>query len=968
MLNETSHVLDRLRAADRAHQRERGAGLLLRSVKYGLALILAAFVLDVALQLSAGWRLGILLGLAAGALMLVGASAYLAWVRRNRLEHIARLLEDRDRSLGSKLINFLQLQTESRDMTLSPLTRALAREAVDGYAGELRTIPLERAARTDDLRRQSMRAFWALLAFAALLAGFYRVTAVEILRFVDPFGDHPAYSFTRLEIVSPGPGGTNVLYGGHALFKVRTGGHRPKEVLITAHPPGHPEDRVSLPMYDKGRQGFDQQIENVRGELEVFAETRDGRAQSRKRRVGVVLTPQLEGAFVQVTPPAYTGLKTEETAYAFKGLRALADSAIRFRLRSNRPLRGGQLELLAGGEISQAVVLEPVSEQEVAGTLTATQSGRLRFRLEDVDGISSDSPWEGALTVTQDLPPRIRIAEPRSDSLVAMDFKVEGLIEAGDDYGLSQVRIHRGLNGVYGPAKTIDYSSIVRTSQEAIPFDIGTLGIEPGDVITLFAEAVDTAPEPHFARSQILHMQVISVSEYNDFLRERTDLADLESKYDALVQEMQEWIEQQSELGKAAEQLKKELPASADERQSEALARRLDQLLAEQGALNQQLDQHADRLEHFVRDEPLYDVEKDLQELLREQAARIRDSTRTNQASSADIARQSMPDGGSRGLTPEMLSQFKQASDEQMARLGGVQEDVEHDVVETLAEMGQMQELLKDFNHFAALYEAQQQIVEGIRPYNRPGELSREDQLAMKDLAGMEMEVGEGLEALEKKLRADAAAAEDLFPKAAQSGRDLADAFRDLRLRTLVHQATAAMLAAKGESAFQVADRLRGEMQDLFGECQAGGNCPSAGELDQYLRLVRSLNPGRNFEQMAQNRTFRPGMGMGLGLGMGIGASGSSGYAVMSAAPLDVLGNEQFGGRGATARPSDRFGRAGTLAVAGAGDPDVSEPHALDHLERVDRESGAVVTETLMDEYSDVVDSYFRAITTRRAP
>jgi hypothetical protein len=520
---------------------------------------------------------------------------------------------------------------------------------------------------------------------------------------------------------------------------------------------------------------------------------------------------------------------------------------------------------------------------------------------------------------------------------------------------------------VYGPPKAIDYSSIVRTSQEGIPFDLGTLGIEPGDIITLFAEAVDTAPEPHFARSQILHMQVISVAEYNDFLRERTDLADLENKYDALVQDMEEWIDRQSELGKAADQLKKLLDP-ADERQRDALARQLDQLLADQGALNLQLDQHAERLEHFVRDEPLYDVEKDLQELLREQAARIRDSTQANQATSTDIARQSMPDGGPRGLTPEMLSQFKQASDEQIARLGGVQRDTEHDVVETLAEMGQMQELLKDFNHFAALYEAQQQIVEGIRPYNRPGELSREDQLAMKDLAGMEMGVGEGLDALEKKLRADAAAAEDLFPKAAQSGRDLADAVRDLRLRTLAQQATAAMLAAKGESSFQVADRLRGEMQNLFGECQAGGNCPSAGELDQYLRLVRSLNPGRNFDQMAQNRTFRPGEGMGLGPAMGMGASGSSGYAVMSAAPLDVLGNEQFGGRGATARPSDRIGRAGTLAVAGAGDPDVSEPHALDQLERVDRESGAVVTETLMDEYSDVVDSYFRAITTRRAP
>ena len=40
MLNETQHILSRLAAADRAHQKEAGGGLLLRSVKY-----LCAFVL-----------------------------------------------------------------------------------------------------------------------------------------------------------------------------------------------------------------------------------------------------------------------------------------------------------------------------------------------------------------------------------------------------------------------------------------------------------------------------------------------------------------------------------------------------------------------------------------------------------------------------------------------------------------------------------------------------------------------------------------------------------------------------------------------------------------------------------------------------------------------------------------------------------------------------------------------------------
>ncbi len=76
-------------------------------------------------------------------------------------------------------------------------------------------------------------------------------------------------------------------------------------------------------------------------------------------------------------------------------------------------------------------------------------------------------------------------------------------------------------------------------------------------------------------------------------------------------------------------------------------------------------------MENFVRDNPLYDVEKDLQESLRQQAESIRDSTQTNDAATRDIAQRSSPPGGPRQLSPEMLEILKKASDEQVARLGG---------------------------------------------------------------------------------------------------------------------------------------------------------------------------------------------------------------------------------------------------------------------------------------------------------
>ena len=417
MLTETQNILNRLAAADREHQKEAGGRLLLRGVKYVCAAVLVAFIVDVIFHLNAGWRLGLLLALISGVLVLAIFSWRLAFVRRNRMEHIARFLEMRDPALGSRLINLLQLDEQTRDRSLASPTRDLARQAVENYAAELGNVRIENLARTDEVRLHLKRAAWALLGFTVLLAVGFRITAVEMARFADPFGDHPPYSFTHLEIVQPGPAGTNVLYGKGLIVKVKALGHQPKEIFLTSFPPGHPDQAATLPMFDEGGVGFNQLLDNVRTDLVVFAHTKDHVSESRQARIGVLLTPQLEKAFVRIAPPDYTGLKPEEKRYEFKGVQALEGSEVKFRLQSNRPLREGLLEITAGDQPPQRLVLKKSADNEVSGSFIATDSGRLRFGIVDVAGLPSQGDCEAALTVTHDLPPEIRITNPTATRL-----------------------------------------------------------------------------------------------------------------------------------------------------------------------------------------------------------------------------------------------------------------------------------------------------------------------------------------------------------------------------------------------------------------------------------------------------------------------------------------------------------------------------------------------------------------------
>ena len=521
----------RLAAADRTLQKERGGSALLRAWPWVTGMVLGGFAADVVLHLSGGVRMAITLVFTGILVAGFAAAAWLAFRRRNSLEHTARVLESRHPRLGSKLINLLQLRAQKTDASLSPLTRQIAGQAVAGYAAELRDEPIEQLARTEILRQEAKRTGWGLLGSLAVLALFFDITKTEIPRFLDPFGDHPPYSFTRLDISEPAADGAKVEYGGSLLVMVKTAGHRPDDLFLSYFPPGHPEKTVTASMFDKGDRGFAQQIEGIHSDLILMAHTRNRHAISRQRRIAVILTPRLEQAMVKIEPPAYTGLSAVEKPFQFKNLKALEGSRITFRLQSNRPLASGHLTITDGKGGVEGVTMEPDAEREVFSTIEAKEPVTLKFSMIDRDGFSSAETWESTLTVTHDLPPDVLITNPNQDTFVSMDFTARPVVEANDDYGLKTLRVHTARNGVFAEPRVIDYDKPPLHAREALQFEFEKMGCAPGDTVSIFAEAIDNAPNPHLTRSKTVTLTVISAEEYNAFLRQQTDMADIEAKY-----------------------------------------------------------------------------------------------------------------------------------------------------------------------------------------------------------------------------------------------------------------------------------------------------------------------------------------------------------------------------------------------------------------------------------------------------
>src|SRR6266446_2499085 len=149
-------ITQQLDAAGRRLQRENGARIALGCWPWVGGFAVAAVAADVILHLGAISRvtLGVIfLALIAGFIV---AAIVVAKRRRSR-EHVARVLEERDQRLGTRLMNVLQLQSQTQDQRLAPLTRDLAAHAVEGYAADLRGHHLPAIARTDAVPRAARR-------------------------------------------------------------------------------------------------------------------------------------------------------------------------------------------------------------------------------------------------------------------------------------------------------------------------------------------------------------------------------------------------------------------------------------------------------------------------------------------------------------------------------------------------------------------------------------------------------------------------------------------------------------------------------------------------------------------------------------------------------------------------------------------------------------------------------------------
>ena len=938
-------VLEALRHAASTFASHRALVLLLRSVKYFLAAFILLCLADAVAHFAANARLGLILFWGAGALILLAIGFGIACFARPKADEIARILEKRASQLGSKLTNILELHGQAEDKELAPLTRDLAHQAVTDATREIDTSEVRALAKTPFLKREFKRAGLVLGLFALLPLLLGEPGRRQMLRFLQPHGDHPPLSFTWLTISKPVDDTLQVVYGEDTRIEVTAKGHVPKELVLTAEPLDGSGPARKIPMSSRGDGIFITVLEDIEQPLRVTAITTNERSRSKHRQLSVLLNPRIEDAWVTVAPPAYTGLPASEKPFRFTGLQALEGSELTFRLQSNRPLGTGTLRATPTEGQATEVTLEPSPDgkkNQALAKLVVTQSGRLHFGIRDEGNRPAEAETSSSLTVSQDLPPTLAFTSPQEDSFVVDSHEFEIEVAASDDYGLRTLRIlpSLGENHLAAIEETLPGIGPKRHSLKK-SVRLSDLGAQPGDIVTFFAEAIDNCPDPHLTRTQMRKLEVISQEQYQDFLRKQADVSQIAGTYEQLLDRLDSEVQKQKEL---ANELEKLAETAQERALTEKEQQRLDQLKAEQQKLNEELREVAQGMKEMAEQAPVYDFEEQLHEQLNEMAKKIEESASQNEQASPPNA------------SP---SELAKAAKDQHERLARDQQQGEENIREPLKDLAALHELIQDVNQFKALYEEQTTLSEQTARFEQQSELSAADRMSLKEMAGRQREVASGLQELQERLRRHADAAEEEFPKASQSARDLADAIGSDNLPGLGRTSSQSMLKGEGNDSHSQATHLKEEMEKYMSEC---ASCQGSGqsELDKYLSMSMGSPPGQNFQQMMDSLCF--GMGQNVG-GSGMGAGGSMATGMMPGQQMGLMG-----GRALLQGPIGKAlaGGPGSQGRFGApGDPiaKVDGSEAESGTTSSTRATSTPESQGLLQEYENLTEAYFRTLT-----
>ncbi|MGB9457229.1 MAG: hypothetical protein WCB12_14375 [Bryobacteraceae bacterium] len=224
-------------------------------------------------------------------------------------------------------------------------------------------------------------------------------------------------------------------------------------------------------------------IAGVPESLDYYVEA--GGIRSAHYHLNVVELPSIKNIRVTYHYPAWTGMKdfVEDPG---GDLRAVEGTTAEVAIRTDRPLATGALLLDDGGKVA----LRYGGNNTLIASVPIQKDGM--YHIAAIEGGEDVRLSEDYFIEAQkDHPPEITITRPGDDFKASPIEEVTVAVNASDDFGLRGVDLHYSVNG--GPEKTVSMLDAkgARTANGSTVIALEDFKVQPGDIVSLYAEARD---------------------------------------------------------------------------------------------------------------------------------------------------------------------------------------------------------------------------------------------------------------------------------------------------------------------------------------------------------------------------------------------------------------------------------------------------------------------------------------------
>ncbi|HBA83645.1 MAG TPA: hypothetical protein DCZ95_06075 [Verrucomicrobia bacterium] len=778
------------------------------------------------------------------------------------------------------------------------LEKYLVQQAIGRALALLQALPWRQYGPLPALKKQSRR-LWIQFAVALALLGLpWRISSVVLSRILTPDRDIPPYSRYRFAV---SPAAPEVLYNGSLEVGAEVSGPAFQEPVQLVTRVNGREQRAAC-FQESGRR-YSQRLEKVVQPLEYCFAL--GRARSHWHRLTVLLDPQIAAVQLRVRPPAYSRKPPRTFIAGEANLAELKGAAVELEATCNRPLSRGELTFHSEPDqpALASVTGELLNPHQLLFRWTLTGPAQLKVTVYDARGARNQKPYRLRQEVLPDEPPRARLTEPAAFALATPKARIPLAGEVEDDLELRRVDLVRTLVGYRDRAVAQELAPPQKRLAFGKELDLAPLGVEPGQELEFYLEAVDSNPDQlGLGVSETVRLQIISEEDYAVQLRARLHTEEFMARYRAALESLKE-------LQREAERLEADL-------RSESLSPEQKEQRWQQ--LAERNRRTAEMARRSSRDMELFDLENSFHKQLAEEADVLEEQQ-------AWLDRRPPFDEGMENTLSNILHRIGR----QTQQLEAEQRKAE--------DAARISRLMEEALRFKELLQSQEQLVRRLE--RETDTTGWRDASTRQYLQQRQTEIAARLKALRDAIREKAGQLNDAEETLRETAEHFADRLDDLEILKLMSEAVG---AAENSDKLRMSHNSRlalERMEQLLSDC-----CNEAfgGMAQCKLKFKVPRNLQLTLEQMMSAWAMSAGVG--------------DGYAMQGYSPLNL---PAYGPQRSTLQP---VGANGASDGQPQGDlpPDARE--RLHVPRRPDMERGGMDLKQVPLKYRDALRKYYESM------